>query len=226
MTDHTPRPFGQLDPFAKEAVEAIFADLRGRGFLKWLFDERGADNLIGRFDDGQEIRAIDLDAQAEIARTWREIISKAYGPSNKPDLVAVECGGSAPPVYVSAPTQQLDDAIEAFWNVAYQQGLERRIHDDKEGSAQRAEDNLRRAIAAPPQLDPAEFQLLERLDRDNVAGGARPVIESQGWDQARRLSERGLIAIEQVGLGGRLHITVKGMRAVRAFMEGKSNATG
>ena len=68
----------------------------------------------------------------------------------------------------------------------------------------------------------SDLLLLEQLDRDNVAGGARPVLESQGWEQARRLSDAGLIAIENVGLGGRLHITRKGMQAVAAF---KRNAT-
>lgn len=67
-------------------------------------------------------------------------------------------------------------------------------------------------------LDPTDFQLLYQLDRDNIAGGARPVIESQGWEQARRLSDEGLIAIENVGLGGRLHITRKGMKVLSSLI--------
>lgn len=79
-----------------------------------------------------------------------------------------------------------------------------------------------RSPAPQANMNPADFQLLEQLDRDNVAGGARPVIESQGWEQARRLSDDGFIAIESVGLGGRLHITRKGMKAVAAFKRGES----
>lgn len=71
-----------------------------------------------------------------------------------------------------------------------------------------------------------DFQLLSQLDRDNVAGRARPVLESQGWEQARRLSDEGLIAIESVGLGGRLHITRKGMKAIdETFKRGVRPAT-
>ena len=44
--------------------------------------------------------------------------------------------------------EQLEAAIDGFWNVAYQQGQEQRGHDDEEGTAQKAEDALRRAIAA------------------------------------------------------------------------------
>lgn len=64
-----------------------------------------------------------------------------------------------------------------------------------------------------------DFQLLERLSRDNTPKGARPVIESGGWEQALRLGEQGLIAIEQLAVGGRLHITRKGERAVQHFIE-------
>lgn len=71
----------------------------------------------------------------------------------------------------------------------------------------------------------SDFQLLERLDRDNVAGGARPVIESQGWEQALRLSDDGLIAIEQIGAGGRLHITRKGSQALHFFRAAALAAT-
>lgn len=42
----------------------------------------------------------------------------------------------------------LEVALDAFWNVAYQQGQEQRGHDDEEGTAQKAEDDLRSAIAA------------------------------------------------------------------------------
>ncbi|MDE3796937.1 hypothetical protein I7G59_06265 [Sinorhizobium meliloti] len=42
----------------------------------------------------------------------------------------------------------LEVALDAFWNVAYQQGQEQRGHDDEEGTAQKVEDDLRSAIAA------------------------------------------------------------------------------
>jgi hypothetical protein len=43
---------------------------------------------------------------------------------------------------------ELEQALDAFWNAAYQQGSELRGHDDEEGTAQKAEDYLRRTIAA------------------------------------------------------------------------------
>lgn len=65
------------DAKALKAVEAIFADLRDRRFLKWLFDRNGDANLIGRFDNGEELRGIDLDAQGQIKAAWQVIIAKA-----------------------------------------------------------------------------------------------------------------------------------------------------
>ena len=72
------------DAKASEAVEAIFADMRDRRFLKWLFDIDGDANLIGRFDDGEELRGIDLEAQAEIKSAWRSIIAEALAATNAP----------------------------------------------------------------------------------------------------------------------------------------------
>lgn len=66
-----------IDAKALEAVEAIFADLRDRRFLKWLFNQDGDANLIGRFDDGEELRGIDLEAQGQIKAAWQVIIAKA-----------------------------------------------------------------------------------------------------------------------------------------------------
>lgn len=43
---------------------------------------------------------------------------------------------------------ELESALDAFWNVAYTQGHEQRGHDDEEGTAQKAEDELRRVIAS------------------------------------------------------------------------------
>jgi hypothetical protein len=42
---------------------------------------------------------------------------------------------------------ELELALDAFWNVAYQQGHEQRGHDDKDGTAQKADDHLRSIIA-------------------------------------------------------------------------------
>lgn len=73
-----------------------------------------------------------------------------------------------------------------------------------------------RAALSPQKLDAADFQLLDRLKRENVAGVPRHVLESdqERWKQAFRLSDEGLIAIEQHTLGGILHITRKGMKAL------------
>lgn len=69
------------DDKALEVVEAIFTDLRDRRFLKWLFDRRGDENLIGRFDDGEELRGLDLEVQGQIKAAWQVIISAALSAS-------------------------------------------------------------------------------------------------------------------------------------------------
>lgn len=71
-----------------------------------------------------------------------------------------------------------------------------------------------RADHPPPQLNIKDVQLLERIKRENVAGGPRHVVEGNKalWEQASRLSDEGLLAIEQHDLGGILHITRKGMK--------------
>jgi hypothetical protein len=74
-------------------------------------------------------------------------------------------------------------------------------------------------LASPPSgeagevTDLADLQLLMHLKDDNVWDGARPVVESN-FEQCFRLSEAGLIALEQVARGVRLHITRLGMKAI------------
>jgi hypothetical protein len=68
-------------------------------------------------------------------------------------------------------------------------------------------------------LSPSDYQLLARLERDNKAGGSRHVVEGDAdlWKQGFRLSDAGLIAIEQHAKGGIFHITRLGMKALSAF---------
>ncbi len=74
---------GDTDAKALEAVEAIFADLRDRRFVKWLFDRRGDENLIGRLDDGEELRGLDLEVQGQIKAAWQVIIAKALAAASE-----------------------------------------------------------------------------------------------------------------------------------------------
>lgn len=76
-----------------------------------------------------------------------------------------------------------------------------------------------RTELAPPQLDMNDFQLLERIRRENVVGGPRHVVEGNKelWEQAFRLSDEGLLAIEQHAAGGILHITRKGMKLLASI---------
>lgn len=55
---------------AEHAVDAIFADLRGRRTLKWLFDPEPEG--CGPIAPG--INVIDRDVQAEIRETWIGIV--------------------------------------------------------------------------------------------------------------------------------------------------------
>jgi len=43
--------------------------------------------------------------------------------------------------------RDIQDIISDYWNCAYQQGLERREHDDQKGTAQRLESELQAAVA-------------------------------------------------------------------------------
>jgi hypothetical protein len=70
------------DAIALAAVEAIFADLRDRRFLKWLFDPRGDFNVIGHFDDGDELTGLDLATQGQIKAAWQIIIANALSTAS------------------------------------------------------------------------------------------------------------------------------------------------
>lgn len=79
---------------------------------------------------------------------------------------------------------------------------------------------LAKPAPAVEALEPEDLWLLDRLKRDNVRDGVRPVIGGnvKSWDRARRLSDLGMIAIEKVAGGGRLHITRKGDAALTAAL--------
>jgi hypothetical protein len=67
-------------------------------------------------------------------------------------------------------------------------------------------------------LDADDLQVLLRLVDDNVADGARPVLTKHGprFEQAERLSRLGLIALEQLGNGVKLHVTKLGTQLARS----------
>lgn len=73
-----------VDWAALEAVEAIFTDIRGRAVIKWLFDTHGSENLIATFDDGEELRGIDLEVQGQIKATWQKIIAEGLSKFSRP----------------------------------------------------------------------------------------------------------------------------------------------
>lgn len=66
-----------LDAVALTTVEALFDDLRDRAVLKWFFDHRGEENLIGYFHDGDELRGIPLEVQGQIKAKWQTIVASA-----------------------------------------------------------------------------------------------------------------------------------------------------
>jgi len=59
------------DETARAIVEAIFADLRGRRLLKWLFTEEPESHGAIGYVDGP----IDRETQDEIAATWAQLAS-------------------------------------------------------------------------------------------------------------------------------------------------------
>ncbi len=72
------------DSAALEVVEAIFTDIRGRAVVKWLFDAHGSENFIGRFDDGEELRGIDVEVQGQIKATWQKIVAEGLSKFSRP----------------------------------------------------------------------------------------------------------------------------------------------
>jgi hypothetical protein len=98
--------------------------------------------------------------------------------------------------------------------------------DDAKAAAQADYETRVRSALSPTSdrasVDPADLQLLMQLKRDNVWDGARSVVESD-FEQCFRLSDVGLIALEQVAQGVRLHITRLGVKAIDAALSPRSS---
>lgn len=73
-----------VDSAALGVVEAIFADIRGRAVIKWLFDTHGTEHFIAKFDDGEELRGIDLEVQGQIKATWQNIVAEGLSKFSRP----------------------------------------------------------------------------------------------------------------------------------------------
>lgn len=63
--------------------------------------------------------------------------------------------------------EHIETSLDAFWHAAYEQGRDQRDHDDEDGTAQKAEGELRQAIsdalAAASPLTPTS-QVLPEID--------------------------------------------------------------
>lgn len=70
MTESSPLTSAAV--MAEEIVTELFADLRDRRFLKWLFKKEEA--VIGDFP---ALRSLDLDVQQEIRDDWAAIIKRS-----------------------------------------------------------------------------------------------------------------------------------------------------
>lgn len=126
---------------------------------------------------------------------------------------------------LEAPPAPVSEEIEAAYRAGHADGR-------TGGSCVTVDDEwaeYRAALEASPapvgDLSGQDLQLLDRLKRDNVWDGARPVLEGPRTDpeteQAFRLSDQGYIALEQVARGVRLHITRKGVTALTAALAAK-----
>lgn len=62
---------------AREVVEALFKDIRGRRFLKWLFPAFEGAAPILHERDGTPLMPLELDVQEEIKAAWGKIIATA-----------------------------------------------------------------------------------------------------------------------------------------------------
>jgi hypothetical protein len=95
---------------AGEVVDALFADLRDRKFLKYLFAEDPSNH--GAY--GYIERPFDLDVQQEIADAWRKIVTSAFSPI--PDAGEVQAVSGRDLIESSALTFR--DGVEAAARIA------------------------------------------------------------------------------------------------------------
>ncbi|NKC47603.1 hypothetical protein HED54_14770 [Ochrobactrum anthropi ATCC 49188] len=96
--DAEPSAAPELAVSSGDIVDALFKDLRGRRFLKWLFSDRGDDCLIDVFRGGDELRGLDHEVQQEIRKAWEAIIERALHPvADKPDEAGREGSATAIP---------------------------------------------------------------------------------------------------------------------------------
>jgi hypothetical protein len=65
---------------ADEIIDALFEDLRGRRFLKWLFCAE-PERLWPILHDnrGEPLMALDRDVQNEIKAAWKKILLRKKG---------------------------------------------------------------------------------------------------------------------------------------------------
>lgn len=107
-----------VDSAALEVVEDIFADIRGRAVIKWLFDAHGSENLIGRFDDGEELRGIDLEVQGKIKAAWQLIVAKGLSkfvtPFASRDVPAMTAIYEQPTGFRDPPFYRHEVTIQGF----------------------------------------------------------------------------------------------------------------
>lgn len=94
---------------------------------------------------------------------------------------------------------ELESALDAFWNVAYTQGHEQRGHDDEAGTAQKAEDELRRVIASLASPSPVHHvsvtytqaecdEMCEIAERDGYEKAVQEIDQLTGGDGEYRVS--------------------------------------
>ncbi|WP_018900388.1 hypothetical protein [Rhizobium sp. 2MFCol3.1] len=84
-------------------------------------------------------------------------------------------------------SDELETALDAFWNAAYQQGWQRRGHDDKQGSAQAADTSLRNIIAklaSPAELSTG-FDLLKDAIQSVEESMAADALDGEPVDPSR-----------------------------------------
>ncbi|MGC4409595.1 hypothetical protein D4A92_19820 [Rhizobium rosettiformans] len=100
-------------------------------------------------------------------------------------------------------SEQIETALDLFWHAAYEQGRDQRDHDDEDGTAQKAEEELRRAIsdalAAASALTPLSHvavtytqaecdEMCEIAERDGYEKAVQEIDQLTGGDGEYRVS--------------------------------------
>lgn len=117
------------------------------------------------------------------------------------------------PVSAIEAIEKLDDLLDRYFQIGVQQGLEHRAHDDREGSAQDACEEIRSVFLALARQ-------AEALQRENAEKDARIAALMKGLTPFARIADM----TRRNAAGTAVTVNVDRCRDARALLGGSENA--